>query len=349
MNDTIKSIRPDDKKSKIKYVVIILLITVAAAVFTWAKLHKHTESDDGISHYTCPMHPDIKDSKPGECPICHMKLVPVYKPGHGPASDGSGADQSSGLVDISPERQQLIGVRKAEVLLQEVSTEINTTGRVAFDPDLAVAIREYLDIATKDPSLRKASISRLKLLGMGDEEIRQLSARRKDYDNLYLPEGGDMVWIYATIYESEIPYVKPGFKAEIKIPYNAEMVLIGTVRSLSPNVDPVTRSLRARIELRGTKGQLRPDTFVNVILKLNLGKRLVVPRSAIVDTGESQVVYVIEDERRFEMRSIKTGPEFGDNIVVLEGLDEGELVVSSATFLVDSESRLKTNMPEHKH
>lgn len=345
------------KKNNILILVVSLLSLTGAAFIAGCGDKTPTSGGehgkDEISHYTCPMHPHIHSDKPGECPICHMDLVPVYKQGTTPSGGSS--------LNISPERQQLIGIKTQMAVKKEVAQEIRTVGRVAFDPDLAVAQREFLEIAKNVPSLKPASVSRLRLLGMGEEEIRDLERRGKITTNLYLPKPGESVWIYATLYQSEVGVVKIGDKAIITLPTNQARRAIegeapagfargggdaspyeGFVRGVDPVLDPMTRSARARIEVSGAAGLLRPDSYVNVSLKINLGQALTVPKSAVIDTGARQVAFVLKDDRNFDSRPVKIGPEVGDQeVVVLEGLQEGDKVVSSAAFFVDSESQLK--------
>ena len=146
--------------------------------------------------------------------------------------------------------------------------------------------------------------------------------------------------------------MKPGFPAEISLPAGSEGTFSGTVRAVDPIVDPMTRTARARIEVPGAGGVLRPDTYVNVSLKIDLGEALMIPKSALIDTGTRRVAFVVHEGRRFQSRDVKTGPEAGDDVVILDGIQEGETIVATATFLVDSESQLKaavTGMGEHKH
>lgn len=296
---------------------------------------EQTKSDQGkISYYTCPMHPHIHEDEPGECPICHMSLVPVYEQGQ------PNADNASSL-QIPPERQQLIGVRTSIVERKPAIKVLKTVGRVAFDPELAIAQKEFVEIAKRVPSLRTAAISRLKLLGMSDEEIQLLEQTGRISTTLYLPSKGGAVWIYATLYQAEMGLVKAGMKAEITLTSGSKSIFVGTVRAIDPVIDPLTRSAHARIEVSGAGGELRPDTFVNVQLHVDLGEALVIPKSAVIDTGTRQVAFVVQGDRNFEPRDLQLGAETDDGRVVLDGLHEQERVVSSATFLVDSESQLK--------
>ncbi len=252
----------------------------------------------------------------------------------------SGADPGpAGQVHISQQSQQLIGLKTAVVEEKELHTTIETTGRVAFDPELAVAIREYLTIAMNDPGLRRYAITRLKMLGMGDEEIRTLPARRKDYESLYL-QGGNTTWVYAALYQNDLPSVRPGMKARIYLPGNRAKSWEGVVRSISPTVDPQTRNLQARIEVKNAS-DLRPDMYLNISILSPAGRGLVIPRDALVDTGAEQLVYVVKDGMVFSPRRVQVGKHTGEGIEILQGLQPGEIVVSSATFLIDSESRIR--------
>lgn len=339
------------KTNKMK-ITTILLVTLglfgfaACAKKAGHDTHNDTRKEQKILYYTCSMHPQIHQDHPGNCPICGMTLIPVYQeeqPIPQPPFDKGG----QGGIFISPERQQLIGIKTTPAVKKTAFKEIRTTGRVAFDPDLAIAQREFLEIAKNVPSLRDSAISRLRLMGMSEQEIRELE---KVATNLYLPKPGDTLWIYATLYQDEMNLVSPGQEASISLPSHPKMIYQGRVRSVDPVVDPMTRTVRARIETRAQS--LKPNTYVDVTLKQNLGESLLIPKSALIDTGTRKIAFLVHDRQYFESREIKTGAEAGDEVVVLDGLKEGEEVVSSATFLVDSESRLKESilgMVEHQH
>lgn len=333
------------KKNKIIVLSLALIIFLGGIGLTACtrKAPSGGEVEKGsgeVSHYTCPMHPHIHENTPGECPICHMRLVPVYKEMGTPAPS-SEAPSSGSSVTISPERQQLIGIKTEVAQKKLVTKEIRTVGRVAFDPDLAIAQREFLGIIKNVPSLKPAAVSRLKLLGMSDEEILALEKRGRASSELYLPGAGESVWIYATLYQGELEAVKPGLEAAISFPSGSDKTFTGTVRAVDPVINPMTRSARARIEVPMAGGILRPDSFVNVFLKIDLGEAVTIPKSAVINTGTRQVAFVVHEDRNFQSRNIKTGAELGDEVVVLDGIQEGEMLVSSATFLVDSESQLK--------
>ncbi len=358
----------DTAKNRRKIVVIALALFVTAALsyvafgqFSGPAEHTHeNHAKSDIEYWTCPMHPQIHEDGPGQCPICHMDLVPVRKHKTGTSNavmqepvtgDHEGHKHSSSAMDsmvkpvqISLDRQQMIGIRFVSVEEKELHTTIETTGRVAYDPELAVAIKEYLAIlASGDQALLRQSVTRLRTLGMGDEEIHQLPHRRREYESLNL-RGSGSVWIYATLYQNDLPFVKPGMRAKIRLPAGGSgQSWDGIVRSLSPTVDPMTRSLQARVEVRHGK-DLRPDMYVNVALLSRAGRGLVVPLDALVDTGNRQLVYVKSGKDSFSPREVRVGGETDEGIHILSGVRAGEEVVAAATFLVDSESRLRGGM-----
>jgi Cu(I)/Ag(I) efflux system membrane fusion protein len=150
------------------------------------------------------------------------------------------------------------------------------------------------------------------------------------------------VWLQASVYEYEAPFVSVGQAAEISLPYETEQKLLrGRVTFIAPFVDPKTRTIQVRMEFPNPKLALRPEAFVNVVLTRDLGKRLVVPKDAVLDTGTNQYAFVDKGDGYLEPREIKVGPEVSTGRVIAEGLDEGERVVTAANFILDSESRLK--------
>jgi RND family efflux transporter MFP subunit len=150
------------------------------------------------------------------------------------------------------------------------------------------------------------------------------------------------VWVLADVYEYELPFMKAGAAAEIELPYAGDTKpLRGRVSFVYPFLQPATRTVQVRMEFPNPALVLRPDMFVNVRLRTDLGPRVVVPKDAVLDTGENQYAFVDKGEGYFEPRQIKVGPEVAEGRVVEEGLEEGERVVTAANFILDSESRLK--------
>jgi RND family efflux transporter MFP subunit len=150
------------------------------------------------------------------------------------------------------------------------------------------------------------------------------------------------VWVLAEVYEYELPHVRPGQPAEAQLPNDTETKsLTGKVAFIAPFLDPKTRTGQVRIEFANPGLALRPEAFVNVLLRRDLGRRLVIPKDAVMDTGRAQYVFLDKGEGYFEPREVKLGPEVAQGRVVAQGLAEGDRVVSAANFILDSESRLK--------
>ncbi|MBI2066902.1 MAG: efflux RND transporter periplasmic adaptor subunit [Deltaproteobacteria bacterium] len=334
-------------------IVGLLVILGGAATYYLLRPTETTKQEQAISHYTCPMHPQIHEEEEGECPICHMKLVPVYKESSSVSplplacpepcrrAEEGGPPEAGRVrgVTISPERQQMIGITTATVMRKPAVKEIRAPGRVAFDADLAVAQTEFLEIAAGSPDLESAARNRLNLLGMGKEEIQELKRRGEPDPALTLPRDGGPVWIYAPLYGTDTTEVKVGQRATMTLPQTGS-IYEGVVRGISPVLDPMTRSTRARIEIAGAGGKISPESFLNVTLNLDLGEKLLVPKSAVIETGTRSLVFAVHGSH-FSAREVMTGSETADARVILEGLKEGEVVATSAAFLIDSESQLR--------
>jgi Cu(I)/Ag(I) efflux system membrane fusion protein len=155
---------------------------------------------------------------------------------------------------------------------------------------------------------------------------------------------GDLsrIWIQADIYEYELPYIKLGQSASVTLSYDPNTKLHGHVGFIYPTLDPKTRTVKVRFELDNPGETLKPDMYANVELKIPLGTKLVVPRDAILESGERQLLFIHHGGGQLEWRSVKLGAKAGDWLEVTEGLKEGEHVVTGANFLIDSESQLKS-------
>lgn len=149
------------------------------------------------------------------------------------------------------------------------------------------------------------------------------------------------IWILADIYEYELPFIKVGQSATVTLSYDPDTKLHGHVGFIYPTLDPKTRTVKVRFELDNPGEKLKPDMYANVELKIPLGTKLVVPRDAILESGERQLLFIHHGGGQLEWRSVKLGAKTGDWVEVKEGLKQGEHVVTGANFLIDSESQLK--------
>lgn len=149
------------------------------------------------------------------------------------------------------------------------------------------------------------------------------------------------VWVVSDIYEHELALVKTGQKAEITLDSLPGKVFVASIDYVSPLLAGETRTAKIRFSLDNQAGDLKPQMFAKVALKVDLGRRLVVPEDALINTGARQLVYVDKGDGYFEPREVGVGVKADGMAEIISGLQAGEKVASAATFLIDSEARLK--------
>lgn len=150
------------------------------------------------------------------------------------------------------------------------------------------------------------------------------------------------VWVLAEVAEQDIGLVKPGGVAEVNIGAYPDRKFTGKISFIYPTLTTATRTVQVRIEIANPDGLLKPSMFADVSLPVGSNTEVLsVPTSAVIDSGARQVVLVQQAEGRYAPRNVKLGSRSGDYVEVLEGLSEGEQVVTSALFLIDAESNLK--------
>ena len=116
---------------------------------------------------------------------------------------------------------------------------------------------------------------------------------------------------------------------------------LGAIRAVDSMVDQATRTTRIRAQLKDPQGRLRPDMYVNVSIAVDLGETLGIPEGALFDTGTKKIVFVDKGQGIFEPRDVTVGAKADGYYELKSGVQEGEIVVTSGNFLIDSESRLK--------
>jgi Cu(I)/Ag(I) efflux system membrane fusion protein len=161
-------------------------------------------------------------------------------------------------------------------------------------------------------------------------------------DELYIIADLSRIWVVADIYEYELPLIRIGQTATVGLSYAPQKPFAGQIAFIYPTVDPQTRTAKVRFELENPEELLKPGMFANVELRIPLGTRLAVPSDAVLESGERQIIFIHLGGGRLEWRRVKTGQPSGGQVEILEGLKEGEHVVTSANFLLDSESQIKS-------
>jgi membrane fusion protein, copper/silver efflux system len=220
-------------------------------------------------------------------------------------------------------------------------------------------------------SLTKANIQQYKdslfNLGMSDFQIEAIRRTRRYTENIGIvsPVAGfilnrnispgqrfergtewfriadlKIVWILADVFEQEAKHFKPGAKAKITLPHQIE-TFQGTISQVLPVFDGATRTLKVRIETENPGFLLRPDMFVDVELPIHLPEAITVPADAILDSGLKKTVFVDQGNGYFEPREVEAGLRMGNRVEIVRGLEAGERIVTSGTFLIDSESKLQ--------
>ncbi|MFH1784563.1 MAG: efflux RND transporter periplasmic adaptor subunit [bacterium] len=326
---------------------------------------KYSAQRDGerkIVHYRNPMNPEIISEVPMKDDM-GMDYVAVYE-------DELSIPQEKGVtgnVSLGATQVKGVGIETVPVRLRHLLKEIRTVGKIAYDPKLVVAQTEFIsalqshgkisegnikEAIGRSEDLVESSRRKLRLLGMSQGQIEELEGTRDVQDNLVLPER--TVWVYADVYEFELSWVKEGQESFITTTAFPGEQFKGTVRSISPTLDPKTHSATVRMEIDNPDIKLMPGLYVEVVIKSMYvsaeGSHMVlaIPREAVIDTGIRRVVWVDLGDGKFQGRNVKVGPEVITEIEgkmqrylpVLDGLEEGVLVVTKGNFLVDSQSQL---------
>jgi len=363
-------------------------------------------------------------------PAAAMEKPKVAKPQPPQPAPPEETTEETPQVDISPEQQQLIGVKTVKVSLKTIQKVIRTVGRIEADerkqatintkiegwieklhvdytgryikkgeplveiysPELLATQQEFLALIkwAKQPGDKKkddtlslmlskdaevsldAARQRLRLWDISEDQIKQIEQTGKPFRTLtlYSPVSGfvtqkmavqgmkvlpgeklfdiadlSVIWIIADIYEYEMPLVKVGQQAKITLSYFPGKELSSKIDYIYPTMSADTRTAKIRLTLPNPQGLLKPQMFTNVEIRISLGQKLVVPESAVIDTGTSQVVYVDKGEGAFEPREVELGLRADGSVEVLRGVKAGEKVAASANFLIDSEAQLKGVKP----
>ena len=158
---------------------------------------------------------------------------------------------------------------------------------------------------------------------------------------LYTVADLSRIWVYAQVFQNDVGRLKPGNQAHITVDAYPGRIFGARVETILPQVDMATRTVRVRLALANPGVKLKPGMFVNVDLKIDATRSLVVPASAVLQSGTRQLVFLNEGGGSLRPKEVTLGARVGDDLIVLRGLKEHQRIVTSANFLIDSESQLQ--------
>lgn len=368
----------------------------------------HEGAVDGIAFYTCPMHPSIRTPSMGTCPICAMDLVAVTQEEvtTGAVRIDARRRQLIGVTtEVLAERAMTITVRATGIATWDETKLVDVTARAdgwvevlyadstgkpvkKGDPLVAIYVPEIrsaeleliaairgqreavgtmLEKSAKE--LRSAAYEKLRLLGVSDEELRQVlrSGKPEPAITLTSPIDGlvaskmvsrgspvmanqpmlrlavlDPVWVLAHIYEQDLALVEVGQEAMVTFPYLEGGPRRGTVTFLEPALDESTRTLRVRIALDNADGAVRPGMYAQAVMTSRREARLTVPHEAVIFAGPRRLVFVDEGAGKLRPVEVTLGVRDDHGWEVRSGLIAGQRVVTSGNFLLGAESRLRS-------
>jgi Cu(I)/Ag(I) efflux system membrane fusion protein len=239
-----------------------------------------------------------------------------------------------------------------------------------YSPELLSAQDEYLEAIAQAEAhpdrgrrLLDSAKRRLSLFGIAEKTLEDLARRgtAEPYLSIYAPVSGTIIeknivagshvqagqllyrmadlstlWVEAHLWEPDLSIVEIGQEVLLTFKHAADRRIAGRVDYIYPDVEPVV--------LQNSTGEIKPEMYADLDLLIDLGERLLVPRSAVIFAGESRVAFLDRGEGRLEPRKLETGVQTRESIEVLDGLEEGDSVVTAANFLIAAESRMKAAM-----
>ena len=242
-----------------------------------------------------------------------------------------------------------------------------------YSPELVNAQKEFVTaLSSGNKSLIRASKPRLAALGVSDSQIKQIEKTRqtRHHISIFAPQDGvvsslmvregmfvkpsmnvmslgdlSSVWLLAEVFEKQAQWVRVGQDAEVRLSFVPGHVWQGKVEYIYPSLDPKTRTLKVRLRFENPDEGLKPNMYANVRIyggpKENI---IVIPLEGLIRTGREERVVIDLGEGRFEAREVVSGIESGDYVEIIQGVDEGERVVTSGQFLIDSEASMRAGI-----
>lgn len=247
---------------------------------------------------------------------------------------------------VAAENEYLVALRNRDRLQ---SSTVEGVGSSAADLVTAAEARlrqwDVPDAVIKQVAEIDSPVSEMLVASPTSGYIIERNALPNSYvepaTRLYTLANLSRVWVDAQLFPEDIGRVKPGDPADITVDAYPGRTIHGRIESILPQVDMTTRTGRVRIDLPNPGVRLKPGMYVNVDFRISLGSHMVVPASAVFMTGAKSIAFLYRDDGQLTPQPVEPGQRVGDNLIVLKGLSTGQRVVSSANFLVDSESELQ--------
>ncbi|MCB0721435.1 MAG: efflux RND transporter periplasmic adaptor subunit [Ignavibacteriae bacterium] len=272
-------------------------------------------------------------------------------------------------------------VRKGQRAFEIYSPELVATQKeyiLAYKNMMNVKNSEYTRVYENAKSIVDATKERLKLWFITDRQIVELEESGQvrnsltyyaDYSGVvtkkYVNEGSwvtegmtiadvvnlGSVWVVANVYENELGSVRVGQYVNISLSGYSDQTIRGRIDYINPFINPETRTAEVRITTSNPNMMMKPGMFVKVGIETNKTSRyIVVPRNSVLRTGKEDIIYIKKGDNVFAPRKVIIGGERDRSYLISSGINEGDVIVTSAGFLLDSESRIRTgNMDNHKH
>ncbi len=368
----------------------------------------HT-NEQGEVVYTCSMHPSVRQSEPGNCPICGMELIPANQEG-----SESNAGVSNYELKMTEAAARLAEVQTTEVVKDLAVKKVRMPGKIAVDerrvsnvtahfpgritqlyvdytgariqkgeplasiysPQLLSAQRELLETQKhkeSNPALYQSTRRKLELWELPEEEIQKIESsgevineldivspaegyvlKRNISEQDHVMEGTVMyeianlskVWVTFEAYESELAGLAEGDEITFTVEAYPGETFEAEITYIDPTLDPQSRTATVRAEAPNPDRRLKPQMFTEGVISSEISggkEQTLIPKSAVLWTGERSVVYVhkrVNGQPVFEFREIVLGPRVGDQYVVKSGVEAGEEVVTNGNFKIDSAAQL---------